>query len=121
MIKNANKYLDPLKLAYEVKGSSNQHFIQSLKDLDTTHARTLSDTTLQIRELIKENIFKNSDTIKKTAEKLQSQFTKIQKIFLEKMKATDKAYDIFLASFEVNEENFRNGEGSQLEKDLWYT
>ncbi len=37
------------------------------------------------------------------------------------MKLTDKAYDIFIANFEVNEENFRNGEGSQLEKDLWYT
>ena len=37
------------------------------------------------------------------------------------MKATDKAYDVFVANFEQNEENFRNGEGSQLERDLWYT
>lgn len=68
-----------------------------------------------------DNIFKNTDIIKKTAEKMQSQFTKIQKVFIEKMKATDKAYDVFVANFEQNEENFRNGEGSQLEKDLWFT
>lgn len=89
--------------------------------MDTGHAKSLADTTQMLKELIKENIFKNSDIIKKTAEKLQSQFVKVQKVFLEKMKMTDKAYEIFIGSFEVNEENFRNGEGSQLEKDLWYT
>lgn len=80
-----------------------------MKDLDTNHATNLVEATKQIRELIKDNIFKNTDIIKKTAEKMQSQFTKIQKVFIEKMKATDKAYDMFVANFEQNEENFRNG------------
>ncbi len=83
-----------------------------MKDLDTIHATNLVEATKQIRELIKDNIFKNTDIIKKTAEKMQSQFTKIQKVFIEKMKATDKAYDMFVANFEQNEENFRNGYGS---------
>lgn len=41
IVKNAMKYLDPLKTSYEKIGSSNQHFIQSLKDLDTSHAFVL--------------------------------------------------------------------------------
>jgi hypothetical protein len=46
-------------------------------DLDTGHAKSLADTTQMLKELIKENIFKNSDLIKKTAEKLHSQFVKV--------------------------------------------
>jgi hypothetical protein len=91
-----------------------------LKDLDVTHANNLAETTKQIKDLIKDNIFKNTEVIKKIAEKMQSTFNKQQKVYLEKMKLTDKAYANFVANFEQNEENFRNGEGSQLEKDLWF-
>ena len=83
-----SKYLDPLKQQYEVLGSSNQHFIQSLKDLDVTHANNIADTTVQIKELIKVNISKNTEMIKKTAEKLQSAFNKQNKSFNDKMKKT---------------------------------
>jgi tRNA U34 5-carboxymethylaminomethyl modifying enzyme MnmG/GidA len=89
--------------------------------LDTTHATNLVESTKQIKDLIKENLFKNTDMIKKIGEKMQTQFMKIQKTFAEKMKATDKAYDVLVSNFEHNEDNFRNGEGSQLEKDLWFT
>jgi len=47
-----------------------------LKDLDVTHANNLSETTKSIKALIISNIAKNTDLIKKTAEKMQSQFAK---------------------------------------------
>jgi len=55
-----------------VLGSQNQHFIQALKELDVTHANNISETTKTLRELIKTNILKNTEVIKKTAEKLQT-------------------------------------------------
>lgn len=120
LVKNANKFLDPMRSTYEVMGSQKQHFIQALKDLDTTHATSIGENATKIRELIKTNIGKNSDLIKQTAEKLQKQFKKQNKAFKEKQKLVDKAYIMLLSHFEKSEDNFRNGEESQLEKDLWF-
>lgn len=91
-----------------------------MKDLDTTHAANLSEGTKNIKELIKSNIQKNTELTKKTAEKLQGQFNKQLKAYNEKDKKVDKAYSIFVNNFNQNEEHFRNGEGSQMEKDLWF-
>jgi len=65
-----------MKLQYEALGSQNQHFIQSLKDLDVTHASNLLEATQQMKELIKQNIQKNTELLKKTAEKIQVAFNK---------------------------------------------
>ena len=70
LIKNASKYLDPLTAAYDAKNSETSGFIKSLKELDVSHATNLSETSKQIRDLIKSNISKNSELVKKTAEKL---------------------------------------------------
>jgi hypothetical protein len=40
-----------------------------LKDLDLSHANNLAETTKSVKELIKDNIGKNTELIKKTAEK----------------------------------------------------
>ena len=50
-------------------GSQNQHFIGHLKDLDVSHATNLAETTKAVKELIKDNIGKNTELIKKIAEK----------------------------------------------------
>jgi gas vesicle protein len=55
--------------------------LKSLKDLDVNHANKLSETAASVRELIKSNISKNKETVKKVAEKLQVQFDKAAKIF----------------------------------------
>jgi hypothetical protein len=44
--------------------------------LDITHATNLAESTKLIKELIKENIHKNTDLVKKTAEKQQVLFNK---------------------------------------------
>jgi len=92
LIKNANKYLDPLVTGYDYRAPQNSLFIKALKDLDVTHANRLTETTTKTRELIRGNISKNSDAVKKITEKLQSQFQKAQKIFNEGVKRTEKAY-----------------------------
>ncbi len=120
LIKNANKFLDPLKQAYEVLGSQNQHFIGNLKDLDVSHANNLAETTKIVKEMIKENLGKYTDLIKKTAEKQQVTFKKLQKAYTDKSERADKAYLNLINNFDKNEDNFRKGEGSQLERDLWF-
>jgi hypothetical protein len=40
-----------------------------LKDLDVSHANNLAETTKIVKEMIKENLGKYTDLIKKTAEK----------------------------------------------------
>lgn len=96
LIKNASKYLDPLTAAYDAKNSETSGFIKSLKELDVSHATNLSETSKQIRDLIKSNISKNSELVKKTAEKLLIPFQKQSKLYIELIKKTDKAYGKFV-------------------------
>ena len=96
LIKNASKYLDPLTAAYDAKNSETSDFIKSLKELDVSHATNLSETSKQIRDLIKSNISKNSELVKKTAEKLLIPFQKQSKLYIELIKKTDKAYGKFV-------------------------
>jgi F0F1-type ATP synthase membrane subunit b/b' len=115
LIKNANKYLDPLKASYEARGSLNHEFIGCVKDLDVNQATSLADTTKQVRELVKTNIARNSDLVKKTAEKMNSQFKKQSKAMTETMKDADKAYDRFVRKFNNNEDSFRSGDKMDFE------
>lgn len=109
-----------MKLAYEAKGSQHAEFVQSVKDLDVNQATSLADTTKQVRELIKTNIGRNSELVKKTADKMHSQFKKQHKLLAEVMKETDKAYDRFVRKFNNNEDSFRSGDKIDFEQDLWY-
>ena len=120
LIKNASKYLDPLTAAYDAKNSETSDFIKSLKELDVSHATNLSETSKQIRDLIKSNISKNSELVKKTAEKLLIPFQKQSKLYIELIKKTDKAYGKFVQKFSQNEESFRSGDQLDLEQDLWF-
>jgi len=94
--------------------------LKSLKDLDVNHANKLSETAASVRELIKTNISKNKETVKKVAEKLQVQFDKAAKVFYEGVKKTEKAYIKLIQKFSQTEESFRNGESSEQDQDLWY-
>ena len=73
-------------------GSQNQHLIGHLKDFDVSHANNLAETTKVMRELIKDNIGKNTDLLKKTAEKQQVTFKKILKNYIDKCEKADKAF-----------------------------
>ena len=57
-----------------------------------SHANNLAETTKVMRELIKDNIGKNTDLLKKTAEKQQVTFKKILKIYIDKCEKADKAF-----------------------------
>ena len=122
LVKNASKYLDPLKQAYEVMGSQNQHFIANLKELDVSHATKLAETSKQMKDLVINSIGQNTELVKKTAEKLKLQFKKQVKQFNLTSKQTDTAFNAYVAHFELDEESFRQGEASSnQEKDLWFT
>ncbi len=45
MIKNVNKYLEPMRTTYEALGSQKQHFIGALKELDVSHANIVTQST----------------------------------------------------------------------------
>ena len=81
LIKNANKYLDPLIAGSEARAPQNFQFLKSLKELDVSHANKLSETATSVKDLIKKNISKNRENVKKVAEKLHVQFDKATKIF----------------------------------------
>ena len=57
-----------------------------------SHANNLAETTKVMRELIKDNIGKNTDLLKKTAEKQQVTFKKIIKIYIDQCEKADKAF-----------------------------
>ena len=57
-----------------------------------SHANNLAETTKAVRELIKENIGKNTDLLKKTVERQQVTFKKIMKIYIDRCEKADKAF-----------------------------
>jgi hypothetical protein len=85
-----------------------------------SHANNLAEATKAVRELIKDNIGKNTELLKKTAEKQQVTFKKILKIYIDQCERADKAFITLSNHFKQNEENFRQGEDSQMDRDLWF-
>jgi hypothetical protein len=57
-----------------------------------SHANNLAETTKALRELIKDNIGKNTELLKKTAEKQQVTFKKTLKTYIDRCEKADKAF-----------------------------
>ena len=92
LINNVSKHLDPLKQVYEAQGSQYKNFIQNLKDLDINHAYALVEMTKKLKELVKTNLQRTTDQLKKTVDSLHSDFIKKTKKFNETKKEAEKLY-----------------------------
>lgn len=65
-----------------------------------SHANNLAETTKSVKDLIKDNIGKNTELIKKTAEKQQVTFKKIQKSYIDRCEKAEKAFNNLTRHFE---------------------